>query len=137
MATPVLVVGHKNPDNDSIAGVVGFSYYKNEMMKRELAQNPDAEAFEYIPCRLGPLPEESEAILTEYGLDAPKLISDVYARVSDVMSAPVVSLPETATLLEAARLLADHDIRALVIVDAAGKYVGLLSSRIIAERFIS
>ena len=61
MATPVLIVGHKNPDNDSIAGAVGFAYYKNEMMKRTLAQNPDAEEFEYIPCRLGPLPEESEA----------------------------------------------------------------------------
>ena len=57
MATPVLIVGHKNPDNDSIAGAVGFAYYKNEMMKRELAQNPDAEEFEYVPCRLGPLPD--------------------------------------------------------------------------------
>ena len=86
MATPVLIVGHKNPDNDSIAGAVGFAYYKNEMMKRTLAQNPDAEEFEYIPCRLGPLPEESEAILSEYGIEAPQLISHVYARVCDVQS---------------------------------------------------
>ena len=88
MATPVLIVGHKNPDNDSIAGAVGFAYYKNEMMKRTLAQNPDAEEFEYIPCRLGPLPEESEAILSEYGIEAPQLIPHVFARVSDVMSSP-------------------------------------------------
>ena len=80
MATPVLIVGHKNPDNDSIAGAVGFAYYKNEMMKRTLAQNPDAEEFEYIPCRLGPLPEESEAILSEYGIEAPQLISHEIGR---------------------------------------------------------
>lgn len=137
MATPVLIVGHKNPDNDSIAGAVGFAYYKNEMMKRELAQNPDAEEFEYVPCRLGPLPDESEAILGEYGLEAPQLISHVYARVQDIMSTPVISLPATATLLEASRLLAKNDIRSVVVTDEAGKYVGLASSRKIAELYIS
>lgn len=137
MATPVLIVGHKNPDNDSIAGAVGFAYYKNEMMKRELAQNPDAEEFEYVPCRLGPLPDESEAILGEYGLESPQLISHVYARVQDIMSAPVISLPATATLLEASRLLAKNDIRSVVVTDEAGKYVGLASSRKIAELYIS
>lgn len=137
MATPVLIVGHKNPDNDSIAGAVGFAYYKNEMMKRELAQNPDAEEFEYVPCRLGPLPDESEAILGEYGLEAPQLISHVYARVQDIMSTPVISLPATATLLEASRLLTKNDIRSVVVTDEAGKYVGLASSRKIAELYIS
>lgn len=137
MATPVLIVGHKNPDNDSIAGAVGFAYYKNEMMKRTLAQNPDAKEFEYIPCRLGPLPEESEAILSEYGIEAPQLISHVYARVCDVMTSPVISLPGSATLLQASQLLAVHDIRSIVVTDENGKYAGVVSSRTIAERYIS
>lgn len=137
MATPVLIVGHKNPDNDSIAGAVGFAYYKNEMMKRTLAQNPDAEEFEYIPCRLGPLPEESEAILSEYGIEAPQLIPHVFARVSDVMSSPVISLSGSATLLQASQLLAVHDIRSIVVTDEEGKYAGVVSSRKIAERYIS
>lgn len=137
MATPVLIVGHKNPDNDSIAGAVGFAYYKNEMMKRTLAQNPDAEEFEYIPCRLGPLPEESEAILSEYGIEAPQLIPHVFARVSDVMSSPVISLPGSATLLQASQLLAVNDIRSIVVTDEEGKYAGVVSSRKIAERYIS
>lgn len=137
MATPVLVVGHKNPDNDSIAASVGFAYYKNEMMKRALAQNPDTEEYEYIPCRLGPLPEESEAILSEYGIEAPQLIPHVFARVSDIMSAPVISLPGSATLLEASQLLAVHDIRSIVVTDENGKYAGVVSSRKIAERYIS
>ena len=131
MATPVLVVV------DSIAASVGFAYFKNEMMKRALAQNPDAEEYEYIPCRLGPLPEESEAILSEYGIEAPQLIPHVFARVSDIMSAPVISLPGSATLLEASQLLAVHDIRSIVVADESGKYAGVVSSRKIAERYIS
>ena len=90
-------------------------------MKRALAQNPDAEEYEYIPCRLGPLPEESEAILSEYGIEAPQLIPHVFARVSDIMSAPVISLPGSATLLEASQLLAVHDIRSIVVTDENGK----------------
>ena len=137
MATPVIVVGHKNPDNDSIAAAVGFAYYKNEMMKRTLAQDPGAEELIYIPCRLGPLPEESEAILSEYGVEAPRLIDNVFARVSDIMSTPVISLPGTATLLEATKLLAAHDIRSIVVTDGEGKYAGVVSSRKIAECYIS
>ena len=56
MAIPVLIVGHKNPDNDSISAAVGYAYLKNELMKRTLEQNPEAEEYEYIPARLGPLP---------------------------------------------------------------------------------
>ena len=41
MATPVLVVGHKNPDNDSIAAAVGYAYLKNQLMKRDLEKDPD------------------------------------------------------------------------------------------------
>lgn len=137
MATPVFVVGHKNPDNDSIAAAVGFAYYKNEMMKRALAQDSGAEELVYIPCRLGPLPEESEAILSEYGVEAPRLIDNVFARVSDIMSTPVISLPGTATLLEATKLLAAHDIRSIVVTDEEGKYAGVVSSRKIAECYIS
>jgi len=45
MATPVLVVGHKNPDNDSIAASVGFAYYKNEMMKRKILMQKNMNIF--------------------------------------------------------------------------------------------
>ena len=38
MAIPVLIVGHKNPDNDSISAAVGYAYLKNELMKRTLEQ---------------------------------------------------------------------------------------------------
>ena len=43
MAIPVLIVGHKNPDNDSISAAVGYAYLKKELMKRTLEQNPEAE----------------------------------------------------------------------------------------------
>lgn len=64
----IYVVGHKNPDNDSIMAAYTWANLKNMM-------DPDNE---YIPARLGPLPAEAEMIFAEYGIeDAPVLIDHV------------------------------------------------------------
>lgn len=137
MSTPVLIVGHKNPDNDSIAAAVGYAYLKNELMKRTLEANPEAEVFEYLPARLGPLPQESEAILNEYSVEAPVLINHVHARIRDVMTPNPIGLTDDATLLDAGRLLRHHNKRAVVVTDKDGKYLGLVSLRMIANRYVS
>ena len=137
MSTPVLIVGHKNPDNDSIAAAVGYAYLKNELMKRDLEMNPEAEVFEYLPARLGPLPQESEAILNEYSVEAPVLINHVHARIQDVMTPNPIGLTDNATLLDAGRLLRRHNKRAVVVTDKDGKYLGLVSLRMIANRYVS
>ncbi len=137
MATPVLVVGHKHPDNDSIAAAVGYAHFKNELMARELASNPDAEELEYIPARLGPLPEESETILTQWGIDVPVAITHVHARVQDVMSTDPISISSTSSLIDAGRMLRKYNVRALVVNDEEGRYEGLITTRMIAERYIS
>lgn len=64
----IYVVGHKNPDNDSIMAAYTWANLKNMM-------DPDNE---YIPVRLGPLPAEAEMIFAEYGIeDVPALIDHV------------------------------------------------------------
>ena len=133
MAIPVLIVGHKNPDNDSISAAVGYAYLKNELMKRTLEQNPEAEEYEYIPARLGPLPQESEAILNEYSVAAPELINHV----QDVMTTDPIGLSLDSTLLDAGRLLRRHNKRAVIVTDEEGKYKGLVSLRMVANRYVS
>ena len=54
----IYVVGHKNPDNDSIMAAYTWANLKNMM-------DPDNE---YLPVRLGPLPPESQMIFDEYGI---------------------------------------------------------------------
>ena len=137
MAIPVLIVGHKNPDNDSISAAVGYAYLKNELMKRTLEQNPEAEEYEYIPARLGPLPQESEAILNEYSVAAPELINHVHACIQDVMTTDPIGLSLDSTLLDAGRLLRRHNKRAVIVTDEEGKYKGLVSLRMVANRYVS
>lgn len=71
MAAPILVFGHKNPDNDAISAAVGYAYLKNELAKRA---GSDAV---YEACRLGGLPPETEWILGENGIEAPRLIESL------------------------------------------------------------
>ncbi|MFD0703959.1 manganese-dependent inorganic pyrophosphatase [Slackia equolifaciens] len=71
MTSPILVFGHKNPDNDAISAAVGYAYLKNELA-RKCGENVTYEA-----CRLGGLPPETEWILGENGIEAPRLIDHV------------------------------------------------------------
>lgn len=136
MTAPIVIVGHRNPDNDSISAAVGYAYLKNELAKRE-AKDSGKESATYVPMRLGPMPPESTWVLERNGLTAPAVLSHIHARVMDVMTPDPISIPRTATLLEAGRLLRKHNIRSLIVTNEDGTYRGLITTRMIAERYIS
>lgn len=132
MAKPIIVVGHRNPDNDSISSAVAYAYLKNE-----LAQRAGRTDVVYIPARLGQMPPESKWILEKNGIEAPRAISHVHLRVSDVMTHDPITISMDAPMLEAGRLLKKHNIRSLAVTDEDGRFRGLISTRAIAERYIS
>lgn len=135
MPAPIIVVGHKNPDNDSISAAVGYAYLKNELEKRASGDADPKRV--YVPARLGPMPPESAWILERSGLQAPEVVAHVHARVADVMTPNPISIGYDATLLEAGRLLRQHNVRALVVTNDDGTYRGLITTRMIAERYIA
>lgn len=131
MAAPILVMGHKNPDNDAICSAIAYAYLKNEMAKREGLGDV------YKPVRLGPLPPETAWIIETYGLEAPDAISHVHARVRDVMTHDPVRISCNEPLLAAGRELRRHNVRALVAIGDDGKFKGLITTRMIAERYVA
>lgn len=133
MPKPVVVIGHRNPDNDSISSAVAYAYLKNQLAQRD----GTAAKFEYIPGRLGPLPPESAWVLKENGLPEPRKIAHLHTRVADVMTPNPVSIGHDETMLDAGRRLRKHNVRALVVEGADGQFEGLISTRAIAERYIS
>ncbi|WP_305297208.1 putative manganese-dependent inorganic diphosphatase [Parvibacter caecicola] len=133
MPTPVVVIGHRNPDNDSISAAVGYAYLKNQLAQRD----GSAARVEYVPGRLGPLPPESAWVLKENGLSEPRKIAHLHTRVVDVMTPDPVSIGHDETMLEAGRRLRKHNVRALVVEGADSQFEGLISTRAIAERYIS
>ncbi|MCL1890885.1 MAG: putative manganese-dependent inorganic diphosphatase [Coriobacteriia bacterium] len=124
---PVLVLGHKNPDNDSICSALAYAYLKQQL--------DPANTYEAV--RLGPLPHETRWVFESYGLKAPAVIPHLHSRVCDAMTEGVISIPAGASLLDAGLLMRERNKRALVVTDSEGKYQGLFTTRMLAELFIS
>ncbi len=123
---PVLVFGHRNPDNDSICSAVAYAHLKN-------LTDPDNV---YVPARLGPVPAETRWVFERFGVELPQEIPHVRTRVRDVMTEGAVIIEPTEAMLTAGRLMRERDVRALPVVDRDGTLVGLVSQRLLAERYI-
>jgi manganese-dependent inorganic pyrophosphatase len=122
---PILVFGHRHPDNDSICSAVAYAHLKN-------LTDPDNV---YVPARLGPVPAETRWVFERFGLALPEEIGHVHTRVRDVMTEGVVTVAPERPMLDAGRLMREHDVRALPVV-ADESVVGLVSQRMLAERYL-
>ena len=69
----VYVVGHKNPDTDSICSAIAYADLKSKITGED-----------YSPRRAGQLNEETQYVLDHFQVEAPKLLSDLRVQVKDV-----------------------------------------------------
>lgn len=136
MPKKVYVMGHKNPDNDSICSAVAYAYLKNETSKNALKEGKEIE-YEYEPVRLGPMPPETEWLFKKYKIPVPRAIRHVYGRVRDVMTREIACVREDETVMLAGRRMRKNKVKALVVIDKNGNYKGLITTRMIADRYIS
>lgn len=96
----VTVVGHKNPDNDSICSAVGYAYLMNQI-------DP---ANEYVPARLGDMPKESVWVSETYGYEAPEFVSCVADLPAEEGEKPKVLLVDHNEVAQAIDGLEDAEI---------------------------
>jgi len=123
---PVLVFGHRNPDNDSICSAVAYAHLKNVTDPADV----------YLPARLGPVPAETAWAFGRFGVDLPDEIAHVRTRVRDAMSADPVTVRPGDNMLAAGRLMRENNVRALPVVDEDGIARGLINQTILAELYI-
>ena len=136
MPKKVYVMGHKNPDNDSICSAVAYAYLKNETSKNALKEGKEIE-YEYEPVRLGPMPPETEWLFKKYKIPIPRAIRHVYGRVRDVMTRDVACVREDETVMLAGRRMRKNNVKSLIVIDKNENYKGLITRRMIADRYIS
>jgi manganese-dependent inorganic pyrophosphatase len=119
------VVGHKNPDTDSICSAMAYSRL------RQLQGVDGVQA-----ARAGNINRQTEFVLEELALPIPPLLVDVHPRVRDVVGEHVVTIPGSAPLARALELFHLHGIRLLPVVDGEKHPQGLLSLKKVSERFL-
>ncbi|MGH8045826.1 MAG: putative manganese-dependent inorganic diphosphatase, partial [Chthoniobacterales bacterium] len=112
-----IVIGHKNPDMDSICAALGYAELKR------LAGWTDV-----IAGRAGATNERIDFVLEKFGLEAPVLFNDLSPRVYDVMQRNVVSVHADTPLYDAIQLIDRRRLRGLPVVDDQRRCLGLLNA---------
>jgi manganese-dependent inorganic pyrophosphatase len=90
----VYVIGHKNPDTDTIVAAIGYAYFKGQVDKDD----------EYIPARTGELNGETKFVLDKFNIPVPELLTDASGKkiilVDHNEMGQVVNGTDKATILE-------------------------------------
>ncbi len=122
----VFIIGHKNPDSDSICSAIGYAYFKNVLDKKCL----------YVPARAGDLNSETEFVLEKFKIESPMEIESLAATVSDMeLKKPIAASPN-GSIRDVASLMKEKNIRTVPVIDASKKLLGIVGLKDIAEYYI-
>jgi len=116
---PLIVVGHKNPDTDSICAALVYARLKTEVL-HEAA----------IARRAGNVNPQTQFVLSRFETEAPPLVTDVRSRIEDIMipREDLITLKEQDTLQKACDLLTSNRFSFLPVIGADGACLGKLTT---------
>lgn len=126
MPSSIYVLGHKNPDSDSICSAIGYT----ALMHLQGTLNA-------VAARQGPLRRETAYILTRFGIDPPRLVTDVRPQVADRMTSPAICVHEDTSIFEVGQTIQLHGIRHVPVVDDEGCLQGMIGVEDLARFLIS
>lgn len=102
----ILVIGHRNPDTDSICSAIGYAEYKRQ------TGVPNA-----IAARCGDTNERIDFVLATFGVPPPRFVTDVSPKVRDVMQHHLISVSPGHTVSEALEIMDERNIRVLPVIE--------------------
>lgn len=115
------VIGHQNPDTDSICSAICYANLKN-------ITRPET----YTPLRAGELNPETEYVLHRFNAPAPALCPDVSAQVQDIDIRPMPGTDGLTTMRRAWETMRDENISTLPITDDQGNLLGIITLKNLA-----
>lgn len=115
-SSPIHVIGHVNPDTDSIASAIGYAWLIRER-----------DGIDAIAGRAGAVNSQTAWILKTLGMEAPVLITDASPRFSSVVRRLDTSTPEVP--LRVAWTLANRTGGIAPVLNPDGTPYGLITGR--------
>lgn len=126
MQKQIYVIGHRNPDTDSIASAIAYAHLKRELGSAEVTA-----------AMAGPLNPQTTWVLSRLGIEAPLYLADVHPKVRDVIHRSPVSVREEDPVLAALEKFHHNSIRVLPVLDQQGRPSGVIPLLKIAERSLA
>lgn len=125
MNRKIYVIGHKNPDTDSIASAIAYA----ELKKRQGLSNIHA-------AMAGEPNPQTRYILERLDIDAPLFLADVHPKVRDILKRLPITASASMSLKEVLELFHRHTIRVLPVVDDQMTPIGLVSLLKLSEKYL-
>ena len=121
---PIFVIGHKNPDTDSIAAAISYANLKNEKGTGH-----------YIAARCGNVSRETQYVLDRFGFKAPTFIGDVRTQVRDMELRKVEGASKNMSLKDAWSIMKENGVVTLCISEDK-LLTGLITTGDIMESYM-
>lgn len=121
-----VVIGHKNPDTDSICSAICYAKLKKEVTGRA-----------YEPGRAGHINEETQFVLNYFGAEPPRLIENVKTQVKDIEIRETKGVERSISLKKAWNLMQDANAVTLAAVNSSGILEGLITVGDITKSYMN
>ena len=113
------IIGHQNPDTDSICSALAYAWLKNRGSLNGL----------YEARRAGHVNRETRFVLQHFGIEAPRLCTDVSPQIKDIDIRKQAGIDGEMSVRAAWNLMRDVEIDTLCIVDDENELQGLITIR--------
>ena len=120
-AHKVVVIGHRNPDTDSICSVIAYAELKNR-----------TSTLVCEPRRAGKMNQETEFVLKKFGVTPPRMCTDVNPKIRDVDYREMPGIPGSTSLRRAWKIMRDQQIDTLSITSADNELEGIITVKDLA-----
>ena len=122
----IYIIGHKNPDTDSICSAIAYADIKNRM----------SNGNRYAAKRAGQINEETEYVLKRFGVEAPGYLSDVGTQVKDMDIRETPGVPNSISIKDAWAIMKESSAVTLPITKEDGQLEGLITTGDIAKSYM-
>lgn len=113
---PVFVIGHRNPDTDSICSAIAYANLKTKTTGRE-----------HIPARAGHLNEETQYVLDHFKVAVPVYLRDVSQQVKDIEIRKTEGVSQDISLKKAWTLMKEAGVVTLPVTNQKNELEGLIT----------
>ena len=125
MQKQIYVIGHRNPDTDSIASAIGYAAFKQKL------------GYSQVQAAMAGRPNpQTSYILERLGIEPPLYLADVHPKVRDVLGRKPVVVGLDTSLKEALGLFHQYSVRVLPVIDADGIPQGIVSLLKLSEKYL-
>lgn len=121
----VYVLGHKNPDTDSITAAITYSHLKNQL------------GYKTKPYRLGEMNKESQFVLDYFNVEYIDFLDNVKIQLEDLTYDAIKPLKASVSIRYTYNYMTENNIRTQPIVNEDNELIGIVTMRDIAMSLIS